>query len=80
MPLPTGSVTVGDTMALTLSKLGELVGSVRTLLNDLSSEQIPRQALISKCESRLGELHLRPGQIANGYLVPFAAQIPRNKQ
>ena len=78
--LATGSVTVGDTMALTLSKLGELVGSVRTLLNDLSSEQIPRQALISKCESRLGELHLRPGQIANGYLVPFAAQILRNKQ
>ena len=74
------SVTVGGAMALTLPKLGELVGSVRTLLTELSSESMPPTALVARCESRLGTLHLRPSQIADHYLVPFVVQSEQSKQ
>ena len=78
--LATESVTVGDTLALTLPKLGELVGSVRTLLTELSSEPMPSAALVARCESRLDSLHLRPSQIANHYLAPFVVQPEQSKQ
>ena len=70
----TKSVTVGDTMALTLPKLRELVGSVRTLLQELTSEPMPRATMVARCESKLDELNLRPGEIANRYLIPFVAE------
>ena len=70
----TESVTVGGTMALTLTKLGELMGSVRTLLKELSSEPLPRPAMVARCESRLDGLHLRPGRMADHYLTPFLVQ------
>ena len=69
--LATESVTVGDTMALSLAKLAELLGSVRTLLLELSMEPMPRPELVTRCESMLDELGLRPSQIASRYLVPF---------
>ena len=72
--LATESVTVGDTLALTLPKLGELVGSVRTLLTELSSEPMPSAALVARCESRLDDLRLRPNQVAEYYLAPFVIQ------
>ena len=72
--LATAAVTVGDTMALTLTKLGELVGSVRTLLAELSSEPMSRAEMVARCESRLDALYLRPGMIAKHYLTPFVAQ------
>ena len=72
--LATEAVTVGRTMALTLPKLWELVGSVRTLLRDLSSELRSETQLIGLCESKLDELHLRPSQIGDRYLVPFVVQ------
>ena len=70
----TEAVTVGDTMALTLTKLGELVGSVRTLLTELSSEPMPRATMVARCESRLDVLHLRPSRMAVHYLSPFLVQ------
>ena len=70
----TEAVTVGDTMALTLAKLGELVGSVRTLLTELSSEPMPRHAMVARCESRLDSLHLRPSRMTDHYLTPFVVQ------
>ena len=78
--LATEAVTVGGTMALTLSKLGELVGSVRTLLVELSSEPMPRPAMVARCESRLDGLHLRPGRMADHYLTPFVMQKGEGKQ
>jgi hypothetical protein len=78
--LATESVTVGDTMALTLPKLGELVGSVRTLLTELSSEPMPPAALVARCESRLNGLHLRPSQITDYYLAPFVVQPEQVKK
>lgn len=73
----TQSVTVGDTMALTLTKLGELVGSVRTLLKELSSEPMSRATMVARCESRLDSLHLRPNQMIEHYLTPFV--VPTEK-
>ena len=70
----TEAVTVGDTMALTLTKLGELVGSVRTILKELSSEPMHRATMVARCESRLDALHLRPSQIGDHYLTPFVVQ------
>ncbi len=70
----TKAVTVGDTMALSLAKLGELVGSVRILLTELSSERMPRHALIARCETRLDSLHLRPNRMTEHYLTLFVAQ------
>ena len=67
----TKSVTVGQTMALTLPKLGELVGSVRTLLEELVSETMDRPTLEARCESRLRDLQLCPSQIGKRYLSPF---------
>ncbi len=69
----TKSVTVGSTMALTLPKLGELVGSVRTLLEELVSEPMGRPTLEVRCESRLPELQLCPSQIEHRYLTPFVS-------
>ena len=70
----TEAVTVGDTMALTLTKLGELAGSVRTLLTELSSEPMSRSTMVARCESRLDALYLRPSQMTDHYLTPFAIQ------
>ena len=72
--IATEAVTVGGTMALTLTKLGELLGSVRTLLTELSSEPMPRPAMVALCEARLDDLHLRPGRMADHYLTPFVVQ------
>ena len=72
--LATEAVTVGETMALTLTKLGELVGSMRTILTELSSEPMPRSTMVARCESRLDSLCLRPSQIADRYLTQFAVQ------
>ena len=72
--LATEAVTVGDTMALTLTKLGELVGSVRTLLKELSSEPMSNTTMVARCESRLDALHLRPSQMSEHYLTPFKVQ------
>ena len=69
--LATHSVTVGDTMALTLPKLGELVGSVRILLDELSWDSTSRDALAVRCEARLVELGLTPDRIAETYLEDF---------
>ena len=68
----TKSVNVGETMVLTLPKLGELVGSVRTLLEELVTETMDRPTLEARCESRLRDLQLCPGQIGKRYLSPFA--------
>ena len=68
----TESVTVGQTMALTLPKLGELVGSVRTLLEELISKPVDRPTLEARCESRLRDLQLCPGQIEQRYLSPLS--------
>ena len=78
--LATEAVTVGGTMALTLTKLGELVGSVRTLLVELSSEPMPRPAMVARCELRLDGLHLRPVRMADHYLTPFVVQKGQGKQ
>lgn len=75
----TEAVTVGDTMVLTLSKLGELVGSVRTILTELSSEPMPRTTMVSRCESRLDALHLRPGRTADYFLAPFVIRKGQGK-
>ena len=69
----TKSVTVGQTMALTLPKLRELVGSVRTLLEELISEPMGRPTLEARCESRIRDLQLCPGQIEQRYLSPFVS-------
>ena len=78
--IATESVTVGATMALSLTKLSELVGSVRALLSELSSGPMPNPELVARCETRLDELGLRPSQIANRYLVPFQVQEGTGKQ
>ena len=39
--IATESVSVGDTMALILTRLDELVRSVRAILKELSSEHMP---------------------------------------
>ncbi len=70
----TQSVTVGKTMALALPKLGEMVGSVRTLLQDLTSEPMTREAMVARCGSRLDALHLRPTDLGSHFLAPFVAQ------
>ena len=67
----TDSVTVGQSMALTMPKVSELVGSVRTLLEELSAIPMEEQALVAKCEARLIELGLTPAKIGNTYLAPF---------
>ena len=67
----TGSVTVGDTLALTLPKLGELVGSVRELLDHLTWDKMDLDTLVAKCESRLRDLNLAPDLIEERYLQPF---------
>ena len=75
--LATAAVTPGKTQVLTLAKLGELVGSVRTLLEDLSSESLAEPLLLARCESRLGDLHLRPNQIGASFLAPL--QVAQRK-
>ena len=59
------SVTVGTTNALTLPKLGELIGAVRTLLNELTDMPMSRCTLIARCENRLKELHLDPDELVH---------------
>ena len=67
----TESVTIGQTMALTMPKFSELVGSVRTLLEELSAIPMEEQALVAKCEARLIDLSLTPAKIGNTYLTSF---------
>lgn len=68
------SVTVGSTMALTLPRLGHLISSVRTLLEDLTAVPMEKMALASKCEGRLVDLSLTPAKIGTEFLVPFVNQ------
>ena len=65
------SVTIGSTQALTLNKLGELIGSVRMLLEDLISCDKTSDELIVQCEQRLRELNLTPRLLSNTFLSPF---------
>lgn len=69
----TESVTVGETLALTLPKLGELVASTRTLLTELISEPSDRPTMEARCESKLLDLDLSPGRIERRYLSPFVS-------
>ena len=71
--LATKSVTIGETMALTLPKLNELIGSARTLLKDLVSETMDRPTMEARCESGLRDLQLCPSQIEERYLSPFVS-------
>ena len=70
----TMSVTVGPTMALTLPKLREIVGSVRILMQELTSERISHSDIVARCDSRLRDLSLDPGQITQTYLSPFVVE------
>lgn len=69
--LVTDSVTSGETMALTLPKLNEMVGSFRKLLGELTSEPNRRAVLLTQCESRLRDMSLDPNSIAEAYLLNF---------
>ena len=64
-------VTPGDTMVLTMPKLGELVGSMRTLLEELTTESLMDPLLLARCETKLEELRLRPSQITGRFLAPL---------
>ncbi len=64
-------VTAGETMALTLSDLGRMVGDVRALLSDLTSELRSESELVARCEAKIRERGLDSRQIANTFLVPF---------
>ena len=72
--LTTKNVAPGDAQALTLPKLGELVGSVRMLLQDMVSESMSDDALRALCEAKLDELSLRPQQIENSFLTAFVPE------
>lgn len=69
--IATRSVSIGQSKALTLTKLAELVGSARILLKELVSEPLDRPSLEARCESRLRQLLLSPDQIVNHFLAPF---------
>ena len=71
----TNSVTVGPSMALTLPKLGEMIGSVRILLQDLTSERMSHSDIVARCDSRLRDLCLDSEHIGQTYLSTFVSEI-----
>lgn len=67
----TKSTVPGESKALTLQKLNELVTEVRILLSDLCDSSQSKDGLIMRCEQLLATGKLTPSQIIEHYLVPF---------
>jgi hypothetical protein len=71
----TPSTVPGDTKALTLTKLSELVVEARQLLDQLCESALGDDALTIECERFLARSFLTPKALADKYLVPFTASI-----
>lgn len=67
----TRSTVTGETKALTLAKLGELVGDTRLLLAELCESVRPTAELVNRCQQLLDRSNLTPVKLAQTYLVPF---------
>jgi len=67
----TRSTVPGDSKALTLHKLNELIASTRMLLTELCESSLPGDALIMRCEQLLAAQKLTPDLLVTHYLVPF---------
>jgi len=67
----TRSTVPGDSKALTLHKLNELIANTRVLLTELCESSLPGDALIIRCEQLLAAQKLTPDLLVTHYLVPF---------
>ena len=69
--LTTDSVVPDDSYALTLDKLGTLVGNTRELLTNLSSVPMGRETTLAKCDEDLLALNLTPDRLVKVFLEAF---------
>ena len=67
----TKSTVPGESKALTLHKLSELVVDTRALLSALCDSSQPRDGLIVRCEQLLATSKLTPERLVEHYLIPF---------
>jgi Holliday junction resolvase len=70
----TKSVTPGDSKALTLDKLAELVRDTRLLLQELCTPGLSQDEIEMRCEQLLQKSHLQPQKLIQHYLVPFTEE------
>jgi len=70
----TRSTATGQSKALTLDKLKQLIADVKLLLTTLCESVLPHDQLVFRCEQLLLNSTLKPQSLVDNYVVPFETE------